>query len=57
MLTREWFHRIKPLVMKKHGRIAKSLFRYSFNHLRHTVLNLEQKIDEFLFALQFLSGT
>lgn len=33
----------------------KSIFRYGFDHLRNIVLNLEQKIDDFLNILQFLS--
>ena len=57
ILTGDWLNHIKPLKLKKHGRKAKSIFRYGFDHLRNIVLNLEQKTDEFLFVLQFLSGT
>ena len=57
VLTGEWLHQIKPLKLKKHGRRAKSIFRDGFDHLRNIVLNLEQKTDEFLSVLQFLSGT
>lgn len=57
ILTGEWLNHIKPLKLKKHGRKAKSIFRYGFDHLRNIVLNLEQKMDEFLHTLQFLSGT
>jgi hypothetical protein len=57
LLTGEWLHQLKPLVVKKHGRRAKSLFRYGFDHLRHIVLNLEQKGDQFSKALQLLSCT
>ncbi|MBD1861441.1 transposase [Trichocoleus sp. FACHB-46] len=56
-LTGEWLHQLKPLVVKKHGRRAKSLFRYGFDHLRHIVLNLEHKGDQFSEALQFLFCT
>jgi hypothetical protein len=56
-LTGEWLHQLKPLVIKKHGRRVKSIFRYGFDHLRNIVLNLEQKMDEFLDALLFLSCT
>ncbi|NJM64785.1 MAG: IS4 family transposase [Leptolyngbyaceae cyanobacterium CRU_2_3] len=56
-LTGEWLHRLKPLTLKKHGRRAKSLFRYGFDYLRNIVLNLERKMDEFLNVLQFLSCT
>jgi len=56
-LTGEWLHQLKPLVIKKHGRRAKSVFRYGFDHLRNVVLNLEQKMDEFLNVLLFLSCT
>jgi hypothetical protein len=57
MLTGEWLHRLKPLTLKKHGRRAKSMFRYGFDHIRTIVLNLEQKADEFVEVLQFLSCT
>jgi Transposase DDE domain len=56
-LTGEWLHHLKPLAIKKHGRRAKSIFRYGFDHLRNIVLNLEQKIEDFWIALQFLSCT
>lgn len=57
VLTGEWLNHIKPLKLKKHGRKAKSIFRYGFDYLRNIVLNFEQKTDEFLRVLQFLSGT
>jgi hypothetical protein len=57
ILTGEWLNHIKPLKLKKHGRKAKSLFRYGFDYLRNILLNLEQKPDEFWHALHFLSGT
>lgn len=46
--TGQWLHEIKPLKLKKHGRKAKSIFRYGFDHLRRIVLNLEQEADGFL---------
>lgn len=55
--TGQWLHEIKPLKLKKHGRKAKSIFRYGFDHLRRIVLNLEQEADKFLNALTFLSCT
>jgi hypothetical protein len=57
ILAGEWLHQLKPLTIKKHGRRAKSIFRYGFDHLRNITLNLEQKMDEFLDVLQFLSCT
>jgi hypothetical protein len=53
----QWLHQLKPLTLKKHGRRAKSIFRYGFDHLRNMVFNLEQKMEEFWFVLQFLSCT
>ncbi|MGG6294953.1 IS4 family transposase, partial [Leptolyngbya sp. AN02str] len=41
----------------KHGRRAKSIFRYGFDYLRHIVLSLEQKMNDFRDVLQFLSCT
>jgi hypothetical protein len=55
--TGQWLHQIKPLKLKKHGRKAKSIFRYGFDHLRRIVLNLELEADGFLNALKFLSCT
>jgi hypothetical protein len=55
--TGQWLHEIKPLKLKKHGRKAKSIFRYGFDHLRRIVLNLELEADGFLNALKFLSCT
>ncbi|HEY9697625.1 MAG TPA: IS4 family transposase, partial [Trichocoleus sp.] len=43
--------------IKKHGRRAKSIFRYGFDHLRQILLNLEVFADEFFHVLQFLSCT
>jgi hypothetical protein len=51
----EWLVAQKPIPVKKHGRKAQSIFRYGFDHLRRILLNLEQKMVEFLHALQFLS--
>lgn len=56
-LTGEWLQELRPLTLKKHGRKAKSIFRYGFDYLRNILLNLEQKMDAFLEALQFLSCT
>lgn len=38
-------------------RTAKSIFRYGFDHLRNIVFDLEQRTDEFLHVVQFLSST
>lgn len=57
VLTGKWLHQLKPLKLKKHGRKVKSLFRYGFDHLRSIVLNVEQKLTEFVNALQVLSCT
>ncbi|MBE9118977.1 IS4 family transposase, partial [Lusitaniella coriacea LEGE 07157] len=40
-----------------HGRRAKSIFRYGFDHLRSIVNDLDLKHSEFLQALHFLSCT
>jgi hypothetical protein len=57
VLTGEWLHQGKPLKIKTHGRRAKSLFRYGFDYLRNILMNLNQKMDDFLDILQFLSCT
>ena len=32
--TEEWLHQLNPIKIKKHGRQAKSIFRYSLDYLR-----------------------
>ena len=55
--TGQWLSEQKPIKIKKHGRKAKSVFRYGFDHLRHILLNLEQYEVSFCQTLQFLSCT
>jgi hypothetical protein len=57
MKTGEWLCRHRPLKIKKHGRLEKSIFRYGLDYLRSLVLNLDLKSSEFLHSLQFLSCT
>jgi len=56
----EWFHEQKPLKIKNHGRLIKSIFRHGLSKLRNVLANLEfaeNKIDEFYFFCEFLSCT
>ena len=55
--TGEWLHQHHPIKLKKHGRKAKSVFRYGLDRLRSIVTDLDLKQDDFLFSLQFLSCT
>jgi hypothetical protein len=55
--TGEWLAQAKPIEIKKHGRKARSIFRYGLDHLRRILLNLEECETELLQALHFLSGT
>ena len=58
MKTGLFLHRIKPIVIKKHGRRAKSLFRLGFDHLRELVLNPSSHNEsDFRQFLNFLSCT
>lgn len=52
-----WLHQHQPIALKRHGRRAKSLFRYGLDHLRSIFLNLDARFDEFLQATQLLSCT
>ena len=52
-----WLHQFNPIKIKKHGRQAKSIFRYGLDYLRTIFTDLDLKQDEFLFSLQFLSCT
>lgn len=55
--TGQWLSDNKPILIKKHGRKAKSVFRYGFDHLRLILLNLEDYQNDFFHSLQFLSCT
>ena len=55
--TGEWLHQLQPIKVKKHGRLAKSVFRSGLDHLRSIFTDLDLKHDEFLASLQFLSCT
>ena len=55
--TGEWLHSYYPLKVKKHGRLAQSIFRYGFDRLRSIFTDLDLKHEEFLHSLQFLSCT
>ena len=55
--TGQWLSDNKPIVIKKHGRKAKSIFCYGFDHLRSIFLNLDESKADFLQSLEFLSCT
>lgn len=55
--TGQWLAQQRSIPIKKHGRKAKSIFRYGLDYLRRTLLNLELFVDEFFHVLQFLSCT
>ena len=54
-LVGEWLHRHKPIPVKKHGRLAKSLFRYGLDHLQFVLLDFRYQQREFSRCLQCLS--
>src|SRR5215210_3134693 len=45
----QWLARIKPIKIKKHGRLAKSLFRHGFDHLRRILCNQDSPAKRFDF--------
>ena len=51
----EWLHEQEPLKIKKHGRLAKSIFRYGLDHLRSIVFDIQLKMDDFQMTLRFLT--
>jgi Transposase DDE domain len=55
----EWLSRQKALKTKKHGRLAKSIFRYGLNHLRRILCNLADRFQQIAFrqVTQLLSCT
>jgi hypothetical protein len=50
-LAGEWLAEQQPIEVKKHGRKAKSIFRYRFDYLRRVLLNIEQHQPQFQQAL------
>ncbi len=58
-LTGEWLARTNPIKIKKHGRLAKSLFRHGFDYLRRILCNLDgiAKRIEFIRLCKLLSCT
>jgi Transposase DDE domain len=57
MLTGIWLNLLNPINMKKHGRMAKSIFRFGLDFLRNIFFDLELNADAFSKALSFLSCT
>lgn len=55
----EWLSQQKALKLKKHGRLAKSIFRYGLNHLRRILCNLSDRFQQIAFrqVIQLLSCT
>lgn len=55
----EWLSRQKGLKTKKHGRLAKSIFRLGLNHLRRILCNLSDRLQQIAFrqVTQLLSCT
>jgi len=55
----EWLNEQKPMQMKGHGRLARSIFRYGYDHLRRILCNLESRSQQIAFrqVIQLLSCT
>jgi hypothetical protein len=55
----EWLIEHKPLKIKTHGRLARSIFRYGFDHLRRILCNLASPAQQIAFnqVIQLLSCT
>lgn len=45
----EWLTRQQPLKLKKHGRLARSIFRHGFDHLRRILCNLMNRSQQIAF--------
>lgn len=55
----EWLVAQKPLTVKKHGRLCKSVFRHGLDHLRRILCNLQSLTQQIAFrrVIQLLSCT
>ena len=49
-LAGQWLARTDPIKIKKHGRLAKSLFRHGFDHLRRILCNQDCLTKRFDFV-------
>ena len=49
-----WRHAVKPILIKKHQRPARSIFRYGFDWVRQAVLNPEDKRDQMRQVLNLI---
>lgn len=47
--TGQWLTRSEPLKVKKHGRLAKSIFRHGFDHLRRILCNQDCLLERIAF--------
>jgi DDE family transposase len=48
-LIGEWLHEIKPLILKKHGRQAKSFFRHGLDYLRGCLFHHQEPLRQQAF--------
>jgi Transposase DDE domain len=53
--TGELSARLSPIIVKKHGRKARSIFRLGLNLIRSKLLWLEEKIDPYLSLLRYFT--
>lgn len=53
----EWLHALKPIVVKKHGRRAVSLFRLGLDHLRRILVQISDRSTDLGAAIGVLSCT
>ncbi|MDQ3254660.1 MAG: IS4 family transposase [Acidobacteriota bacterium] len=49
VIVGEWLVEQKPLTVKKHGRLAKSVFRHGLDHLRRILCNLQSRAQQIAF--------
>lgn len=59
VIVGEWLVEQKPLKLKKHGRLCKSVFRHGLDHLRRILCNLQSLAQRVAFrrVIQLLSCT
>ncbi len=59
VIVGEWLTEQKPLKVKKHGRLCKSVFRHGLDHLRRILCNLQSLAQRVAFrrVIQLLSCT
>ena len=52
--TGDIFNKVEPIEIKSHGDRAKSIFRHGYDYLRRLIINIRDRVDEFMGSLSII---